>query len=273
MWFATRDGLNRYDGNAFVVYKNNPNDPDSLSSNFIQDLIEDDNGYLRISTNTGVNRFDPATERCKRYLHDVNDADGISRRLRHEHRPRQWGYLWFGTLDSGVNRFDPKSGRFAHYRNDSNRKFVGRVTKLIAGRQGEIWFVGERGLFHFEPTDRRITRPPAIPHGLTAESVYEDEAGNLWMLADFPIVGLVNMIRRQKRTAEYALPAVPASTAYGGSTNGKLIADGRNGLWVPSGLGLSYFDRRTEKFTYRLEPDETDPDTLDSNADSLRVSC
>jgi ligand-binding sensor domain-containing protein len=38
MWFATRDGLNRYDGNTFVVYKNNPNDPTSLSSNFIQAL-------------------------------------------------------------------------------------------------------------------------------------------------------------------------------------------------------------------------------------------
>ena len=60
MWFATRDGLNRYDGNAFVVYKNNPNDPGSLSSNFIQDLIEDDHGYLWIATNTGVNKFDPS---------------------------------------------------------------------------------------------------------------------------------------------------------------------------------------------------------------------
>ena len=38
MWFATRDGLNRYDGNTFVVYKNNPNDSASLSSNFLQDL-------------------------------------------------------------------------------------------------------------------------------------------------------------------------------------------------------------------------------------------
>ena len=44
MWFATRDGLNRYDGNTFVVYKHNPNDPTSLSSNFIHDLIEDEIG-------------------------------------------------------------------------------------------------------------------------------------------------------------------------------------------------------------------------------------
>src|ERR1700756_4047737 len=57
LWFATRDGLNRYDGDTFVVYKSNPNDPTSLSSNFIQALMEDDHGDLWIATNTGVNRF------------------------------------------------------------------------------------------------------------------------------------------------------------------------------------------------------------------------
>src|ERR1700682_2287821 len=63
MWFATRDGLNRYDGNTFVTYKHNPNDPRTLSSNFIQDLIEDDHGHLWTATNVGVNKFDPGTER------------------------------------------------------------------------------------------------------------------------------------------------------------------------------------------------------------------
>jgi hypothetical protein len=58
MWFATRDGLNRYDGYTFVVYKHDPNDPGSLNSNFLQDLMEDDHGNLWVATNTGVNRFD-----------------------------------------------------------------------------------------------------------------------------------------------------------------------------------------------------------------------
>ena len=89
MWFATRDGLNRYDGNTFVVYKNNPNDPGSLSSNFIQDLMEDDHGYLWIATNTGVNKFDPQTERFTRYLHDPNNPNSIGGAYGQEHRPRQ----------------------------------------------------------------------------------------------------------------------------------------------------------------------------------------
>jgi len=104
MWFATRDGLNRYDGNAFVVYKNIPNDPTSLSSNFLQDLIEDENGYLWISTNTGVNRFNPTTERCTRYLHDVNDPDGIGSAYVTSIARDSAGYLWFGTVDSGIDR-------------------------------------------------------------------------------------------------------------------------------------------------------------------------
>ena len=66
MWFGTGDGLNRYDGNALLVYKNNPNDPGSLSANFIRDLVEDDHGYLWLAVYPGVNKFDPTTERCTR---------------------------------------------------------------------------------------------------------------------------------------------------------------------------------------------------------------
>jgi hypothetical protein len=53
MKLATRDGLNRYDGNTFVMHKHNPDDPETLSDNFIQDLIEDDQGYLWATTNNG----------------------------------------------------------------------------------------------------------------------------------------------------------------------------------------------------------------------------
>jgi signal transduction histidine kinase/ligand-binding sensor domain-containing protein len=270
MWFATRDGLNRYDGNSFVVYKHDPNDPGSLTSNFLQDLLEDEHGYLWISTNTGVNKFDPATERFTRYLHDPKNPEGIGSAYVTSIARDNRGYLWFGTADSGLDRFDPTSGKFTHYLNDSHGEFVGRITKVIATRQGEIWFVGERGLFHLNQQTGQIIRPPAIKNGLSAESVYEDGAGNLWMLTDSPIVGLVKYDPEGERITKYALSAadmdLPASTMNGGSTNGNLLADGQNGLWVPSSLGLSYFDRRTKRFTYRFQHDETDPDSLDSNA-------
>jgi streptogramin lyase len=121
MWFATRDGLNRYDGNAFVVYKHNPNDPWSLSANFVWDLMEDDQGYLWIATNFGgVNKFDPGTERFVRYRHDPNNSNSIGGDSVETIARDGRGYLWFGTDDNGLDKFDPSTGNFTHYLRDSD---------------------------------------------------------------------------------------------------------------------------------------------------------
>jgi len=135
MWFATRDGLNRYDGNAFVAYKNKADDRESLSSNRIEDLMEDDQGYLWIATYTGgVNKFDPATERFTRFRHDPSTPKGlIADSVNSIARDRR-GYLWFGTEASGLDKFDPSTGTFTHYLNDNDGQFVGRITKVIEGR-------------------------------------------------------------------------------------------------------------------------------------------
>lgn len=270
MWFATRDGLNRFDGNSFVVYKNNPDDPTSLSSNFIQALMEDAHGDLWIATSAGVSRFDPTIERFSRYLHDPANPKSIGGAYITSIARDNRGHIWFGTEANGLDKFDPTTGIFSHYRNDSAGQFVGRITQVIADKHGEIWFVGERGVFHLDQQAGQITRPPATRNVSSAENVYEDEAGNFWMIANSPIVGLVKYDRQAERITKYPLGAraagVLASTTNGGSVNSNLVPDGQNGLWVPSSEGLYYFDRRRERFAYRFQHDETNPDSLDSNA-------
>src|SRR5579871_3330874 len=59
MWFGTRDGLNRYDGYNFTIYKNTEDDKHSLSNNFVTALLEDRNGDIWVGTwGGGVDRFD-----------------------------------------------------------------------------------------------------------------------------------------------------------------------------------------------------------------------
>jgi ligand-binding sensor domain-containing protein/signal transduction histidine kinase len=270
MWFATRDGLNRYDGHAFVVYKHNPTDDGSLSSNFIEDLLEDEHGYLWIATNGGVNKLDLTTERITRYLHDPDNPNSIGGGYVTSIARDSRGFLWFGTQSAGLDKFDPATGTFAHYRNDSDGRFVGRITQVIADRQGDIWFAGDSGLFHLNQQAGRITRSSAISNDLRADSLYEDETGDLWLLTHSPVVGLVRYDRRLERFTKHPLDTgavgVLASTMTGGSLNGKLLADGQSGFWVPSSQGLHYFDRRTERFRHRFQHDKTNPDTLDSDA-------
>ncbi len=263
MWFATRDGLNRYDGNTFVVYKNNPNDPESLGSNFVRDLLEDDHGYLWIATNLGgVNKFDPKTERFIRYQHDPNNPNSLSGDVVESIAQDSRGYLWFGTGDSGLNKFDPATETFTRYRNDSAGQFVGRITKVIADSQGEIWFVGsERGLFHLDPQTEQITRPRATLAGLAADYVHEDQDGNLWLMAWSPVAGLIKYDRQAERFTEY-----PFGAGAVGMDSSNLLDDGQNGFWVSSSLGLYHFDRQTERFTQRFQHDETNTDSLSSDS-------
>ena len=261
MWLATQDGLDRYDGNAFVVYKHNPNDPGSLSANLVMDLIEDDQGYLWIATYTGgVNKFDPRTERFTRYRHDPGNPNTIGGDSVNSIARDSRGYLWFGTEASGLDRFDPTTGTFTHYLNDSEGLFVGRITHVIEDGHHDIWFVGERGLFHLNPGTGEITRPLATRNGLGADYVYQDDVGNFWILAYAPIVGLIKYDPHTERLSQY-----PVATGAVGLVSSKLFDDRGKGLWVSSSVGLYYFDRRTEHLTRLFQHDESDPDSLSDN--------
>ncbi|MBK8498354.1 MAG: hypothetical protein IPL52_05940 [Flavobacteriales bacterium] len=62
MWFATKDGLNRYDGYSFKVYRHDPADPGSLCDSYVQALMEDRTGLIWVGTATGLDVFDRNTE-------------------------------------------------------------------------------------------------------------------------------------------------------------------------------------------------------------------
>ena len=85
MWFATGEGLNRYDGHSFLVYKNDPSDPGTLSHNFIRDVFEDGEGYLWVAAYPVINKFDPRTERSDSLPSRPEERQEFQRRFRRKH--------------------------------------------------------------------------------------------------------------------------------------------------------------------------------------------
>ena len=242
------------------MYKNDPSDPGSLSHNFIRDVFEDAQGYLWVAAYPVINKFDPRTERSTRYRHDPNNPKSFSDDSVESITSDSRGHLWFATANTGLDRFDPATETFTNYRNDTDGRFVGRVRRVIEDRRGEIWFVADRGFFHLNPQTGQIARPPGMIKSFAAIYLYEDGAGDFWMLASSPNAGLVKYQRQAERVVEY--PLVAGATILDSST---LLDDGGKGFWVPSSVGLFYFDRRTERFTRHFRHDDADSTSLSDN--------
>src|SRR5690606_9366941 len=62
IWIATADGLNRYDGSKFTVYKRKPEDPTSLLHKYVLVLYEDSRNRLLVGFFNGLQYYDYATD-------------------------------------------------------------------------------------------------------------------------------------------------------------------------------------------------------------------
>jgi two-component system sensor histidine kinase ChiS len=117
LWFGTYEGLNRYDGYEFRIFRHNPEDPSSLIQNVIKDVMEDRSGTLWIATDGGLDRYDRQAECFIHYIHDPRDSTSLSHnRVRNIFEDRA-GTLWIAT-DNGLCRYDANSDRFVRYRHD-----------------------------------------------------------------------------------------------------------------------------------------------------------
>jgi hypothetical protein len=116
LWFTTYDGINRYDGHKFRVYKYDPQNSNSPSSTLYRRVLEDSKGTLWFgSLGQGLSRFDPETEQWTNFRHDPQDPDSLSGDAIWAIAEDQRGDLWIGTEANGLNRSDHETGQFTHY--------------------------------------------------------------------------------------------------------------------------------------------------------------
>jgi ligand-binding sensor domain-containing protein len=157
IWFGTVDGLNRYDGYQIKVFKNDPANPFSITSNRIQCLYEDSKGNLWIGTDGGgLNKFNRKTEQFNQYPLEQNSQKRVSAIL-----GEKGNQLWVRTEGDkpSIGIFNPEnqSLKFFDYPNVRGMGRTGDFTKsMLQDRNGNIWFaVYGAGLYRFDKKPKR----------------------------------------------------------------------------------------------------------------------
>ena len=132
MWFATQNGLNRYDGNGFMIFKTETGNPKSLSGNAITGLIVDEKeDILWVGTRNGLSTINIKTLNIKRI--DLGGNNVI--RTINEGRD---SILWLGT-HSGVIKFNKKSGDYKIYNSENSGLSNNKVRAVHKDNDGNLW--------------------------------------------------------------------------------------------------------------------------------------
>lgn len=246
IWFATEDGLNRFDGYNFKIFKYDQGAKRGLSDNFIQSLFRDSNDTLWISSRKGLLRFDPDVESFTLYQHDFKDSKIAA--------PNDVSFitegsaknLWIAWYGNGLASFNKKTKTFTPYTLKELPSLSSNQTlTLHEDKFGFLW-VGTQsgGLNVFKVINGTITdKIDALSSSvhlpaLNVRSIVEDNFNNIWIGTSN---GLTVYLRQQNRFYTFN----NKNFAIADKSIFSLIADNSENLWIGTqGHGLYQFDLR-----------------------------
>jgi PAS domain S-box-containing protein len=264
MWFGTDDGLNKYDGYTFTIYRHRRSDPGSLLENTIYALYEDSAGTLWIGTSVGLDSF---TGKGAQFTHYPAISEEVS--TIYEDTA---GTLWIGTTSAGLYKYDRAADQFTQYvpdPTDPHSLSGDEVSAIYEDSSGILW-VGTTngGLNAFDRATQVFTHyrhDPTDPQSLSHDrvtAIYEDRAGVLWVGtgSDYEVaVGGLNAFKGGVFTHYLHDPQDRHSLS---NNHVKAIYQDQDGtLWIGTDDGLNALDRTTNTFV-NYHHDLLDPYSL-----------
>ena len=113
---------------------------EGLSENIVNDIVQDQNGFIWLATNDGLNRYDGYSMTHFRY--DPSNPQSLSSNVLECLLLAHDGMLWIGTSDGGLNRYNPQENTFQRYQNNPQNPTsisAGMIDGLSEDNQGNIW--------------------------------------------------------------------------------------------------------------------------------------
>lgn len=254
IWIATDDGLNRFDGHDFKIFKNEEVNSNSIVDNSIRALLLDRDSSIWIGTNNGVCRYNPNTESMQHYPIDYTDStklkgSQVSSILQHPD-----GSTWISYIGDGVEVIIPGQKTILHYtinrgdrykiRNDivSALAFMADGNKLIGTLDGIVVVDSKGFVLNREEAKKVYPWIDQIDNSIKTLTLSRDQK-TLWIATEmngFYRVDLNNQTFKlyNKESGLVNFNYIPV-----------IFEDSQSNIWIGS-EELYFFDKTGKLFTY-----------------------
>lgn len=255
MWFGTRDGLNRFDGYQFKIYKPDESSG-SIVSNDIRTLyFESQRNELWIGANSGLSKYESTEDKFLNFLHSPTDSSSLSNNVVRQIYRDSKGRLWVGTA-VGLNLFDEKNNTFKRFYFEgivTNQDGSHDVKAILEDEQGSVWFGTANGLYYlseennsnytFKKIDKKERKLLSETH---IKNILKDKNGNFW-IGTFED-GIVYWDKKNKITTNFQNEKNNDSSLSHNNIR-SMALDKNDDLWVGTFDGLNFLKKNKTSFT------------------------
>ncbi|MDI9876905.1 hybrid sensor histidine kinase/response regulator transcription factor [Flectobacillus rivi] len=259
MWFGTEDGLNKFDGQNFKVYRHKETDKTSIGRGPVNDLIQDKNGQIWLATNFTLSVYNLNLDSFINY--DFTNYGWITS-LYADHN----GKIWVGTY-SGLFLFDPKTQKTIAFRanpKDATQLNSNIINCIYEDAQNYIWVGTADGLHQYNPQNKQFNRylhsnenPKSISRNYI-NCIIEGKQGELWVGID---QGGINVLDKNRTAFQHYVTNPNDVTTIASNTIHKLVFDKNGQLWIGSDGGLNILDPKTGK-VIRVKSSPVEPNSF-----------
>lgn len=249
MWFGTQDGLNKYDGFKFTVYKHLSNNSKSLPANYINAICEDGSGNIWVGTRLGgLSKYDREHDSFSTFKYDSLNSHSISNNNINVVYSDKQDNLWVGT-ENGLNKYDKRSGNFKRFLSVANNPATISnpvIYSLFEDDDQHLWVGTARGLNLLNNSTGKFERFIDKTSAKSANLIYSivnDDGDNIWIGTS---KGLELLDKISHKFSYYAI-SPDKNSAGGVNPIYALMKTANNRFWIGSNTTLQLFDAGSRK--------------------------